>query len=114
MPDQEPCLHLALAFDVDDAASFQQELVIEMLIGVLRHLNLARLTRRFHTRSYIHSIASHVVEKIFERPRRLPPPGRWQCQSESALCVLVDQLGSSQRRASQARAAPELGRDRAA
>ena len=64
MPDQEPCLHLALAFDVDDAATFQQELVIEMLIGVLRHLNLARLTRRFHTRSYIHSIAPHVVEKF--------------------------------------------------
>ena len=67
--------HDAFALDVDLAAFFQHERILEARVDVLRHLNLAIGARRFHSRRCVHRIAPNR-RRLFACRRRRPQRGR--------------------------------------
>ena len=67
--------HDAFALDVDLAAFFQHERILEARMDVSQYLNLAIGARRFHSRRYFHRIAPNRG-RILACRRRRPPRGR--------------------------------------
>lgn len=61
---QEPGVHLALAFDVNDAAIFQCEWFAQSQPGSYGHLNPSCNAVRFHAAGSVDDVSSQVIEEF--------------------------------------------------